>query len=196
MRKLAIALVLLVLLGGFPPAFCQLEDLPSEEEVPDTTRVRIGDTTAVPGETLTLPIYLTPAKGARVGSLQIEISFVSENLKFVRLDPGIVAESGNLQLQTDVKTGKDEENIERSTVMIAASVREGNSDPIGSGLLAYLILKTSEQARPANITLRASGTATELNTKKLLEKFEVLNARVDVYAPGDRPVVSCFFFTH
>lgn len=186
--------------GLHPVAFGQLEDLPPEEDptASTTTRVTIGEVSGVPGETLTMPVYFTPAQGTQVGLLKLEVNFVSANLKFVRLDRGIVAELGNLDLSTDVKTSKNEKDVETTSLKMAASLPHAESakEGISRGLLAFLILRITEEGRPASITLRMSGEATELKTNKPIQNFEALNAKVEVFAPGDRPTVSCFFFSH
>ena len=201
MEKLALQSLLwfvIFLFGLQPAAFCQLEDLPPEEDTSPTTRVKIGDATSVPGETFTVPVYVTPGINVQVGSVKFDVNFISENLKFVRLDRGIVVELGNLELKTDVKTGKNDKDVETTTLTISASLPNADTatEGIARGILGFLILHVSEQGRPAAITLRLTGGATELKSKKPIQDFKAFNATIEVFAPGDRPVVSCFFFTH
>src|ERR1035437_2317631 len=100
-------------------AFCQLEDLPDENAAPpDKTHLKIDASTAVPGASFSTPVYFTPAKGVQVGRLKIEVSFISVNLKFVKLDKGLLVEKDNLEVKSELKTGKNDKGIETSTVTI------------------------------------------------------------------------------
>ncbi len=189
----------LLLFGLRPGAFCQMEDLPDENAAPPAkTRVRIESANAIPGASFSTPVYFTPGKGAAVGRLKIEVNFVSANLKFVKLDHGLLVEKHDLELKSELKTDQNEKGVETSTVMIlasfpsAASPKEGISD----GVLAYLVFRVDEKGRPAKIALRVDAEATDLKTNKPMQNLQALNAEVDVYAPGNLPTVTCFFFSH
>lgn len=201
MRTITIRLLfwgVLLLFPFRPDALCQLEDLPEEEPPRTTTRVAFEDFNATPGMSFSIPIYFTPEDGVEVGRLKVELSFISENLKFVKLDRGIVADLGNLDLNGELKVGKNDKGSETSTLTIMASFPSPDVPEKGihEGVLGYLVFRIGENGRAANIRLRASGEAIELKTNKPLQNFEAADATVDVFAPGDLPVVSCFFFTH
>jgi len=201
MRTITIRLFfwgVLLLFPFRPDAFCQLEDLPEEAPPRTTTRVAFEDFNATPGMSFSIPIYFTPEDGVEVGRLKVELGFISENLKFVKLDRGIVAELGDLDLKSELKAGKNDNGIETSTLTITASFPSPDTaeNGIHEGVLGYLVFRVDENGRAANIKLRASGEAAELKTNKPLQNFEAADATVDVFAAGDRPVVSCFFFTH
>lgn len=181
-------------------AVAQLQD---EEDKPDPqakkfTRVALGNVNAVPGQAVVIPIYFTPAEGVKVGSLKIEITFVSVNMKYQKLERGIAAEIGNVDLKSEVKPGKNEKGVETSTLKIQTS--QSSSEPsqqgIHEGLLAYMTLQVSETARPAVITLRVAAEAGDLKTNKPLKNVQTPDAQVEVFAPGTQPAVSCFFFSH
>ena len=191
--------VFLLLLVFRPDASCQLEDLPEEDPQPQTTtRVALQDMNATPGMSFSIPTYFPPADDVQVGGLKLELGFVSENLKFVKLDRGIVPDLLELDVNTDLKTEKNEKGIETSTVTISVSFPSSKTPDKGiiNGVLGYLVFRVSEEGRPANIKVRTSGEATELKTGQPIPNFEVADATVEVFAPGDLPVVSCFFFTH
>jgi hypothetical protein len=162
------------------------------------TRIALGSTTAANSESVVLPVYFTPGEGVEVGHLTMRVNFVSANLKFEKIERGIAAELGKLDLSNEVTAGKNEKDVETTTVTISAGVPSSETGKKGmaAGLLAYLLLKVSDTARPASITLRTTAEATELGTKKVIDKLQVTEGVVEVQAPGSLPVVSCFFFTH
>ena len=163
-----------------------------------TTRVTLGGTSGTPGTSVVVPIYFTPAENLQVGRLKLEVSYVSNNLKFFKLDTGIAAELGNVDVHADVKEGKTDRGLDTQTLTITASFL--SPDPpkkgIPSGLLAYVTLKISETGRPASITMRPTVEAGELGTNKPVQNLRAFEAKVDVLAPGTQPLISCFFFTH
>ena len=159
-----------------------------------TTRVTLGSTSGTPGDAVVVPIYVTPAEGAKIGTLKIEVNFVSVNLKFDKTDRGIAAEMGDVQLVSESKAGKNDKGIETSTLVLRATAPEKASIP--AGLLGYITLKISDKGRPATIALRAAAEGTELGSSKPLANLKALDAEVEVLAPGTQPAVACFFFSH
>ena len=173
---------------------------PKQKETFDpktTSRITLGGTSGTPGEAVVVPIYFTPAEGTQAGTLKIQVNFVSANLKFGKIERGIAAETGNIELASDRQTSKNDKGVETSTVTIAAKVTSPDSKKgIPSGLLGYMTLNISEQGRPAVITLRASGEGTALGSNKPLQNLRAVEASVEVLAPGTQPAVACFFFNH
>lgn len=163
-----------------------------------TTRVTLGSTSGTPGTAVVVPIYFTPAEGKEVGRMKLDVNFVSRNLKFTRLDAGIAAEMGGVDLRPEAKESKNAEGLENTTLAIVASFAgpEPPQKGIPPGLLGYLTFQISENARPANIAMRAAVEAVELGTNKPIEDLRAFDAQVDVLAPGSEPMVVCFFFTH
>src|SRR5262249_55585538 len=118
-----------------------------------STRVAVASNSGPPGSAVVIPIYFTPAAGAEIGSLKVEISFVSVNLKFSGVERGVSAKLPNLDFTSDVKEGKNAKGIETSTVSIHATLRPvaGRSKGILAGALAYLDLRISAKANAATI---------------------------------------------
>ena len=175
-----------------------IEQAKQDAEAKKSTRIKLGDTSAVPGQPALVPIYLTPAEGVEVGDVKVEITFVSANMKFEKLERGIAAEMADIELTGDVKVGKNDKGVETSTVII--QTKPSNSEPrtrgISAGLLAYLTLKVSESGRPAVITLHTAAEVRELGSNKPLTNVRTGDAIMEVFAPGTQPAVSCFFFSH
>ena len=198
-----------VMVGGLLAAVCLAQAAgaqeesgkPEQKETIDpktTTRLTLGSSSGTPGASVVVPLYFTPAQGVDVGRLKLEVDYVSANLKFTKLDVGIAAEMGGVDLQIEAKDGKNEKDVETQTLRITASFLspEPPKKGIPPGLLAYLTMKISENGRPASITLRAAAEASELGTNKPLQNVRAFEAKVDVLAPGTQPLVTCFFFTH
>lgn len=156
-----------------------------------TTRITLGSSSGTPGTSVVVPIYFTPAEGVEAGHLKVEVTFVSANLKFDKVERGIAAEMGDVDLKDELKTAKNDQGVETSTLQVEASAKKA----IPAGLLGYITMKINESGRPANITLRASAEGSDLNSKPIT-KLRAFDAQVEVLAPGTQPAVACFFFSH
>lgn len=161
-------------------------------------RVTLVDASGTPGTSVVVPIYFTPAENLAVEWLKLEVGYVSAGLKFSKLDRGIAAELGSVDVHAEVKEGKNERGLETQTLTITASFL--SPDPpkkgIPFGLLGYVTLKISETARAASITLRSRVEARELGTNKPVQNVRAFETKIDVLALGTQPLISCFFFTH
>lgn len=162
------------------------------------TRVTLGSTSGAPGSSVTVPIYFTPAQGVEVGLLKLEVTYVSVNLKFAKLDRGIPAELAGVDVKAEVKEGKTDRDLETQTVTITASFLspEPPARGIPAGLLAYMTLNVGRDGRAASIGLRPTVEATELRTNRPIPNPRAFATQVDVLAPGTQPLIACFFFTH
>ena len=160
--------------------------------------VVLGGTSGSPGQSVVVPIYLSPPEGVEVGRLKLEVTFVSVNLKHEKTEPGIAADMGDAKVNGDVTAGKNDQGVETSTVTVTVNAPSSGTPPKGipAGLLAYLTLQISEKGRPATIALRTKLEATELGSGKRLDQLKAADAEVEVIAPGSEPAVTCFFFTH
>jgi len=185
--------------GMFAAASAQETAKPSQEKPIDpdtTTRVTLGSTAGAPGASTVVPIYFTPAKSTTVGRLRLEVAFVSRNLKFARLDAGIAAELGNVELHTEVQEGKNEQGLETSTLTLTATAPASAQKGIPAGLLGYVTFQINEGAPPATISLRASADVAESVGGEAVADVRAFGAQVEVMAPGEQPMVVCFFFSH
>ena len=171
----------------------------NEEVNPQTTtRVTLGGTSGTPGMSVVVPVYFAPAQNVEVGRLRLEVTYVSVNLKFSKLDTGIAAELGGVDVHAEVKAGKTDRGLDTQTVTITASFLspEPPAKGIPSGLLAYMTLNIGQDGRPASIGLRPTAEAAELRTNRPVQNLRAFSTQVDVLAPGTQPLISCFFFTH
>ena len=173
---------------------------PANQEVDPqtTTRVTLGGASGTPGTSVVVPIYFTPAQNVEVGRLRLEVTYVSVNLKFSKLDKGIAAELGGVDVQAEMKTGKTDRGLDTQTLTITASFLSPQPPAKGipPGLLAYLTLAIGQDGRPASIGLRPTAEAAELGADRPVQNLRAFGTQVDVLAPGTQPLISCFFFTH
>lgn len=160
-----------------------------------TTRLTLGSTSGEPGTSVVVPIYFTPAEQNPVGQTTLTINFVSKNMKFAKVDLGVAAEQGNVNLKTETKDGKNEQGLETTTLTIRAAAPEGSGKTIPSGLLGYVSFDISKTAVPANISLRAEASA-KLPSGEPARDVRAFSAQVEVLAEGEGGMVACFFFTH
>lgn len=198
-RGLLVVMMSLAGLVRFAAAQDQKQEAKQEQmDAKNTTRVTLGGTSGTPGTSVVVPIYFTPAEGKEVGSLKLGVNFISRNVKYSRLDAGIAAEMGGVDLHPEIKEGKNEQGLETTAVTIVASFPGPTPPPKGipAGLLGYLTFQISESAKPASIALRATVEATELGANKPVQNLRAFDAQLDVIAPGSEPMVVCFFFTH
>jgi hypothetical protein len=163
-----------------------------------TTRVTLGGTSGTPGTTVVVPVYFTPARNVAVGRLKLEVTYVSVNLKYAKLDKGIAAELGGVDVAIEVRQGKTDRDLDTQTLVLTASFLSPEPPPSGipSGLLAYITLNIGQDGRPASIGLRPTVEATLVGTNQPVPNLRAFQTQVDVLAPGTQPLLSCFFFTH
>ncbi|OFV98069.1 MAG: hypothetical protein A3H28_10695 [Acidobacteria bacterium RIFCSPLOWO2_02_FULL_61_28] len=172
---------------------------PQEQIDPKTTtRVTLGGTSGTPGTSVVVPIYFTPAENLQVGRIKLEVHYVSVNMKFSKLDTGIAAELGGVDVHAEVQEGKNERGVETQTVTVTASFLSPAPPQKGipAGLLAYMTLRLTDTARTASIGLRPTAEASDLGGNKPVQNLRAFETKVDVLAPGTQPLLACFFFTH
>ena len=156
--------------------------------------ISVGQITGTPGASLMIPLYYTPDPDNPMKSITVEIDYVSNNLKYLKLSPGLAAERVNADIAGVLTDGEaSAEGLTRSTLRVDASVI-GN-DPVPEGLLAYLLFQISLEAKPFAIEMNTSVTSAQ----NLQGEAAVVNAQdglVVVELLDAMPEASCFFFTH
>ena len=173
------------------------EETPASAD-PNKTRIALGVTSGTPGTSVVLPIYFTPAAEVTVGEVKLEVNFVSVNVELAKLERGLVAELGAVDLRMEQTHGKNESGVQTTTATITTAPlsTEPPEDGIPIGLLGYLHFRIGEDANPAKITVRLSAEATDLKTKQQLPDVLAYGGSIEVDAPGTAPLIACFFFTH
>jgi len=191
------AAVLLASLWLASPAGAQSQQANEQADPETTTRVTLGGTSGEPGANVVVPIYFSPARGVAVARVRLEVTYVSVNMKYSKLDKGIAAELGGVDVAVEVKEGKNDRDLATQTLTITASFLAPQPPPTGipSGLLAYVTLSIGKDGRPASIGLRPTVEAT-LVAGGAVPNLRAFPTQVDVLAPGTQPLLTCFFFTH
>ena len=119
----------------------------SPESDAPTVRVVLGSASANPGESTVVPVYFTPASDTPVGRLKLQVTFVSANLKFDKVETGIAAEIGNVSLTHDVRVDTDSNNVEVSTLTMEATAAESSTAGIPSSGLSGRARRTLPRCR-------------------------------------------------
>jgi hypothetical protein len=164
---------------------------PQEEASKAAPRVALSELTGTPGASLMMPFYFTPDPSNALRSLEVDIEFISNNLKFQKASPGLAAEQVNAEVQASVTDGgTDAEGRAHSTLHIKATTTESLPD----GLLAYLLFQISLEAKPFRIRLTPSVTATEPTLSA--QQVAAEEGFVNVEALDVMPEATCFFFSH
>jgi hypothetical protein len=169
---------------------------PQEEASRAGPRVALSELTGTPGASLMMPFYFTPDPNNSLRSLEVDIEFVSNNLKFQKASPGLAAEQVNATVESSVIDGQPDENGRvYSKLHIKASVpNQAAGEGLPDGLLAYLLFQISLEAKPFRIRLTPSVTATEpvLSAQQIATEEGFVN----VEALDVMPEATCFFFSH
>jgi hypothetical protein len=169
------------------------------------SRVSIGSIKGMPGASVMVPLTFNADPGKPLRSLIVDIEYVSNSLVFQKATPGIGAELANAKIETTLsELQPDDKGLKHSRLRLTASLPEPPSkDGLPSGVLAYLLFRLAEEAKPFAIRLVPTvSSAEDIGTppKKVTgigtEAGQV--AVEDPQAIYDRlaPQVACFFFTH
>lgn len=194
-RKILIGLLLTLI--PILPALAQQQSAEPQKSVKGS-RIVLGSGSGEPGSRVVIPIYLSLAEGVKVGDLKIEIKFVSQNLKFAKVERGFAAEAGGVDLKSAVDQDKTEQGIETTKLTIATTPSDEQESPKGipAGLLGYISFQINPEGKAAKIALRTAAEASALEHNNPIKDLIAVDSSVTVLASGSTPLVSCFFFSH
>lgn len=186
------------LTGSLRAASRQASASQGESSSNPPANVVLGGGTGSPGASVVVPIYFNPPQGKETGQLKIEVTFVSVNLKYDKVESGIASEMGDVVIKAETAAGKNDKDVETTTLTVTATAPGTGTPPKGipPGLLAYIMLNISEKGRPATIALLTKVQANEAGTNQPLPNLTAADSSVEVVAPGSEPAVTCFFFSH
>ncbi|MBI4481063.1 MAG: hypothetical protein HY651_13675 [Acidobacteria bacterium] len=165
------------------------------EEVP---RVSLAELTGSQGEDVMMPLYFTPDPKVPLRSLTVEIDYVSNNLKFDGASKGLAAENTGVQVSAAVDNGKpDDKGLSRAKLRVTTSLADpANQDGLPEGMLAYLIFRVSNDAKPFAIKLNTSLVSAEDLQNRKVTKVSAQPGLITVETFEAIPTPTCFFFTH
>jgi hypothetical protein len=174
--------------------------LAAQESAGPVPRVGLAELGGTPGASLMMPLYFTPDTSKPLRSLELDIEYISNNLKFQKASPGIAAEQVSANIQTSVTEGAPEANgLVRSKLHLKATLPDETAkDGLPDGLLAYLLFQISLDAKPFSLRLTPTVVSAEdastppqkvanVATEPGLVSIEVLDVM---------PEATCFFFSH
>lgn len=194
---LAAGLLLALLLPALPAV--------AQSEAEKLPRVSLGEVKGTPGSSAMMPLSLKTAPGRPLGSLSLEIEFVSKSLIFQKISRGIAAEFAEAEIQAGVAREQTDDNgLKHVTLRVSASLPDPPPESgLPDGLLAYLIFDILPEAQPFRIRLTPSTIdASDLSSPP--RRFSDVGAEPGLVviesdaAVFDRmaPAVACFFFSH
>lgn len=167
---------------------------PQSGDAQPFSRVNLGSTAGAPGTRLTVPVYFTPAPGVAAGRLNISVRYISNSLKFEKLQPALDADLAGIQFQGRATESRNEKGLNEQVLAITAV--SGEKKQIPGGLLGYINYAVSGEGKAAAITLHASAEAFDLIDGAPVSPLKTFDAEVEVQLAGEPPAVICFFFTH
>ena len=165
----------------------------SEGLAQESTHVTVSPVIGLPGDEVSLPIYLETAPGAEVGSIALEIIFPHNLLSFLNAHESFLTTTAGGRLAVEVKTRDEWEDQSVARLIIEAAQGEPRT-PLPDGQLGFVAFQIS--------------TAAHMSTKSPLQ---VVARVMDMGDPAQQvePIVAhdgeisvgnllfaCFFYLH
>jgi len=173
---------------------------PQEADPGPVPRVGLAELGGTPGASLMMPLYFTPDPNKPLRSLTLDIEFISNNLKFQKASPGIVAEQVKADIQTSVTEAAPEATgLVRSKLHIKATLPDETAkDGLPDGLLAYLLFQISLDAKPFSLRLVPTVLSAEdaSNPPQPVANVATEPGLVSIEVLDVMPEATCFFFSH
>ncbi len=159
----------------------------------ESTHVVISPTPGLPGQEISLPIYLEAATGVKVGSIALDVVFPNQLVSFVTVQGSLVSDMGGAQITAEVRADAEDES--KSVLQIALSTLEsGSQQAIPDGLLGFITVRLAEDAQlDTHIVLSSQGSA--MTTGPPPRPVDALTIHDGVIFVGEM-VFACFFYMH
>ena len=125
----------------------------------ESTHVVISPTAGLPGQEISLPIYLEAATGVEVGSITLDLVFPNQLISFVTVQGSLVSEMVGAEITAEVRA--DAEDQSKSVLEVTLSIPEtGSRQAIPDGLLGFVTVQLAEDAQlDSQIVLKTRGSA-------------------------------------
>ena len=161
----------------------------ADEEV----QLKLETAAALPGEKLTIPIYLMLKTDVEVGYLAFDVSFTGEFLSFDSLEPGTRA----LEPIADIFRAEPmtvEGGGSRLRIEITNQVK---SKVLPAGPLGYVIFNTQEAAEPGGtFDLKVENLEVRTTADVVVQSTRGSGTDVFILDPEEPPISACFFYMH
>ena len=160
----------------------------------EETKLTLGQPSAPPGSPVTIPLTLAASESAKVGSIELRLTFPKAQLTFNKVEPSglVLGIEGTAEAVVDPRPEGKSSTVR---VTVAGGAGAGGRRPLPAGVLAYLGFTIAKTAKPdTTISLAHVATAltTDVDARPVLP-FGVVNGKVSVTRP---PVPACYFYMH
>ena len=189
-RRLTLWLVALLLIGmnGSTPGQQRLQSGPG-------TNVKLERSGGPPDGRATVRVTLALAPGAKVGELNLTISFPKDELSYVDLETGGVTDAAEADVKAEVKASDSDRTASQLSLKISTLTGKATRKPLLDGAIAYLIFKIAKDVKlNTNIRFDVSGTAVSPDDPpKPVQPLTVQAAQLLI---SREPITGCFFYMH
>jgi hypothetical protein len=162
-------------------------------------QISLKEITGNPGSGLMIPLYFT-AGPMPIREFSIDIKFVSNHLKFVKIVEGVLPEGVTADIQGKViDDAADTTGVIRSNLRISISLTgKPPKSGLPDGLLAFLMFEVTRDAKPFVIKLVPTlVSASDMNIPPgQIAKINMVAGTVTVEILEITPEATCFFFSH
>ncbi len=158
-----------------------------------STHVVISPTAGLPGQEISLPIYLEAATGVEVGSIALELVFPNQLISFVTVQGSLVSEMVGAKITAEVRADAEDES--KSVLKVTLSIPgTGSRQAIPDGLLGFVTVQLAEDAQlDSQIVLKTRGSA--MTTGPSPRPVGALTIHDGVISVGE-VIFACFFYMH
>jgi hypothetical protein len=159
----------------------------------ESTHIVISPTAGLPGQEISLPIYLESGPGVEVGSIDLDLVFPNQRISFVTVQGSLVSEMVGAEITAEIRADVEDES--KSVLKVALSTLETDSpQAIPDGLLGFVTVALAEDAElNTQIVLSSQGSA--MTTGVPPGPVEPLTIHDGVISVGE-VIFACFFYMH
>ncbi len=159
----------------------------------ESTHVVISPTSGLPGQEISLPIYLEAASGVEVGSIALDLVLPNQMISFVMVQGSLVSEMVGAKITAEVRADAQDES--KSVLKVTLSTLDtGSRQAIPDGLLGFVTVHLAEDAQlDSQIVLTSRGSA--MTTGPSPRPVDALTIHDGVISVGE-VIFACFFYMH
>jgi hypothetical protein len=159
----------------------------------ESTHVTVNPVIGLPGDEVSLPIYLETAPGAEVGSISLEIRFPNSLASFLSAEESFLTTTRGGRLAVEAKNG--DEGEAQSVVRLLIETTPGESPGgLPDGQLGFVAFRISTET-PMSTKIHLEVAARVMDLGDPAEAVEPV-----VVHPGEITVgnllFACFFYMH
>ena len=165
----------------------------SEGLAQEPTHVTLNPVIGLPGDEVSLPIYLETAPGAEVGSISLEIRFPHGLASFLSAQESFLTTTSGGRLAVEVEDG--DEGEDQSVVRLLIEMTPGESPgALPDGQLGFVAFRISTEA-PMSSKIHLEVAARVMDLGDPAEAVEPVVAHAGEITVGNL-LFACFFYMH